>query len=58
MPTASTQQRKTDFAKVELGFSDQAGAEEALRCMGCDLRFMVAKLVTQPPLNAAKAGNH
>jgi len=39
----------------KLGFSDEAGAEEALRCMGCDLRFMVAKMVAQPPLSAAKA---
>jgi NADPH-dependent glutamate synthase beta subunit-like oxidoreductase len=55
MPTAATEQRKTNSAKIELGFSDQAGAEEALRCMGCDLRFMVAKMVAQPPPSAVKA---
>jgi NADPH-dependent glutamate synthase beta subunit-like oxidoreductase len=55
MPTAAPEQRKTNFDKIELGFSDQAGAEEALRCMGCDLRFMVAKMVAQPPPSAVKA---
>ena len=54
MPTASVEQGKGKFAKAELGFSDEAGTEEALRCMGCDLRFMVAKLVAQPPLSAVK----
>jgi formate dehydrogenase beta subunit len=58
MPTASVEQGKSKSAKVELGFSDEAGAEEALRCMGCDLRFMVAKLVAQPLLSASKAGKH
>jgi ferredoxin len=55
MPTTSVEQGKGKFAKVELGFSDEAGAEEALRCMGCDLRFMVAKMVAQPPPSKAKA---
>ncbi len=55
MPTASVEQGKGKPAKAELGFGDEAGAEEAMRCMGCDLRFMVAKLVEQPPLSAAKA---
>jgi NADPH-dependent glutamate synthase beta subunit-like oxidoreductase len=54
MPTAPVEQGKGKLAKAELGFSDEAGAEEALRCMGCDLRFMVAKLVAQPPLSAVK----
>jgi formate dehydrogenase beta subunit len=55
MPMASVEQAKGKPAKAELGFSDEAGAEEALRCMGCDLRFKVAKLVEQPPPGAAKA---
>ena len=54
MPMAAAGLRKTNFAKVELGFGDHAGAEEALRCMGCDLRFMVAKMVEQPPPSAVK----
>jgi NAD-dependent dihydropyrimidine dehydrogenase PreA subunit/ferredoxin len=58
MPTASVEQGKGESAKVELGFSDEAGSEEALRCMSCDLRFMVAKFVAQPPLSASKAGKH
>ena len=55
MPTLPPEQRKANFAKVELGFSDEAGAEEALRCMGCDLRFMVSSMVAQPPPSKAKA---
>jgi formate dehydrogenase beta subunit len=54
MPTTSVEQGKGKPAKAELGFTDEAGAEEALRCMGCDLRFKVAKLVEQPPLSTAK----
>ena len=54
VPTLAPEQRKGNFAKVELGFSDQAGAEEALRCMGCDLRFMVTRMVAQPPPSKAK----
>jgi NADPH-dependent glutamate synthase beta subunit-like oxidoreductase len=54
MPTASAVLRRTNFASVELGFDDAAGSEEALRCMGCDLRFMVTRMVAQPPLSAAK----
>jgi hypothetical protein len=55
MPTLLPEQRKANFAKVELGFSDEAGAGEALRCMGCDLRFMVSSMVAQPPPSKAKA---
>jgi len=55
MPSLAPDQRKGSFAKVELGFTDEAGAEEALRCMGCDLRFMVSRMVAQPPLSAVKA---
>jgi len=39
----------------KLGFSDEVAAEEALRCMGCDLRFMVSSMVAQPPPSKAKA---
>ena len=55
MPTTSVEQGKGKLAKAESGFSDEAGAAEALRCLGCDLRFMVAKLVAQPPLTGVKA---
>jgi len=52
IPTLPPEQRKASFAKVELGFSDEAGAGEALRCMGCDLRFMVSSMIAQPPKGA------
>lgn len=55
MPTASVELGKGKPVKAEMGFSDEAGAQEALRCMGCDLRFKVAKLVAQPPLGGTKA---
>ena len=53
MPSLPPEQRRGNFARVELGFADAAGLEEAMRCMGCDLRFMVAPLVAQPPLGRA-----
>ena len=43
------------FTEVELGFTDAAGLEEAMRCMGCDLRFTVGRTVAQPQASAAKA---
>lgn len=48
-PSLPPEQRRGSFAQVELGFTDAAGLEEAVRCMGCDLRFMVAHMVAQPP---------
>jgi formate dehydrogenase beta subunit len=48
MPCASPAERKTSFAQVEQGFSDDAGQQESLRCMGCDLRFIVGRMVAQP----------
>ena len=35
-----------NFTRIELGFSDELGHEEAKRCMGCDLRFAVSRMVT------------
>jgi len=49
VPKVAAPERKQSFAKVELGYTDEQGAEEALRCMGCDLRFMVAKMLSQKP---------
>ena len=48
MPTAKPAKRIGNFAQVELGFSDEVGNEEAKRCMGCDLRFAVARMVAGP----------
>ncbi len=42
------------FSQVELGFSDEIGNEEAKRCMGCDLRFAVSRLVAGPTATTAK----
>jgi formate dehydrogenase beta subunit len=48
MPTTKPAKQVGNFAQVELGFSDQLGQEEAKRCMGCDLRFAVARMVASP----------
>ena len=45
MPTAKPSKKIGDFPQVELGFTDELGNEEAKRCMGCDLRFAVARMV-------------
>ena len=37
MPTLPVKQRIRDFSQVELGYSDEAAIEEALRCLRCDL---------------------
>jgi NADPH-dependent glutamate synthase beta subunit-like oxidoreductase len=55
VPKVAAPERKQSFAKVELGYTDEQGAEEALRCMGCDLRFMVARMLSQTPKGANRA---
>ena len=45
MPSKAPAKRIDNFAQVELGFTDELGSEEAKRCMGCDLRFAVARMV-------------
>jgi len=37
MPLRQAEERKRDFAQVELGFSDQQAFEVAARCLRCDL---------------------
>lgn len=54
MPTAKPAKQIGNFTQVELGFSDELGNEEAKRCMGCDLRFAVARMVAGPTGKAAK----
>jgi formate dehydrogenase beta subunit len=54
MPTAKPVKQIGKFKQVELGFSDTLGEEEAKRCMGCDLRFAVARMVATPEITAAK----
>ncbi len=55
MPTAKPAKQVDNFTQVELGFSDELGNEEAKRCMGCDLRFAVARMVAGPEDKIAKA---
>jgi ferredoxin len=54
MPTAKPAKQIRNFNQVELGFSDELGQEEAKRCMGCDLRFAVARMVAGPEGEATK----
>ncbi|MGB8706640.1 MAG: 2Fe-2S iron-sulfur cluster-binding protein [Dehalococcoidia bacterium] len=48
MPTAKPAKQIGNFSQVERGFSDELGNEESKRCMGCDLRFAVARMVAGP----------
>ena len=48
---------RQDFSKklrnreqLEAGFTEEAASYEARRCMNCDLRFRVAEMVSQPPV--------
>jgi len=54
MPTAKPARQIGNFSQAELGFSDELGQEEAKRCMGCDLRFKVARMVAGPEGRAIK----
>jgi formate dehydrogenase beta subunit len=55
MPIKKPPKQIGNFSQVELGFSDELGEEEAKRCMGCDLRFAVARMVAGPEGKAIKA---
>ena len=52
MPSLSPTERIRSFAQSELGFTDELGSEEAKRCMGCDLRFAVSRMVASPEYKA------
>jgi ferredoxin len=54
MPAAKPAKQVGNFTQVELGFSNELGEEEAKRCMGCDLRFAVARMVAGPEGKATK----
>jgi formate dehydrogenase beta subunit len=54
MPVTKPVKQVGKFKQVELGFTDKLGEEEAKRCMGCDLRFLVAHMVDTPEIKAAK----
>lgn len=54
MPIKKPTKQVGNFDTVELGFNDELGEEEAKRCMGCDLRFMVAPMVASPDIKVSK----
>ena len=54
MPSKAPAKQIGNFAQVELGFTDEIGADEAKRCIGCDLRFAVARMVAGPEQRAEK----
>jgi formate dehydrogenase beta subunit len=54
MPIKKPAKQTGNFDDIELGFSDELGEEEAKRCMGCDLRFAVARMVAGPEAKATK----
>ena len=54
MPKKKPAKQIDKFDEIELGFSNDLGEEEAKRCMGCDLRFAVARMVAGPVGKANK----
>jgi len=54
MPKKKIAKQVGNFSQVELGFNDELGEEEAKRCMGCDLRFAVARMVKSPEIKATQ----
>ena len=53
MPSQALAEHMGNFTQIELGFTDELGNEEAKRCMGCDLRFAVARLISSPEYKIA-----
>ena len=48
VPCLPVEQRKGNFATVELGFDERMGVEEAGRCLRCDLRFRLSPAMLPP----------
>ncbi len=48
IPLRAAEGRIRDFEPVELGYTEQQAKEEARRCLGCNRRFLIAPMVTQP----------
>lgn len=46
VPCLSTAKRLKNFDQVEQGFDQKLGDAEADRCMGCDLRFYIARMTS------------
>jgi formate dehydrogenase beta subunit len=48
MPTRPVEERRGNFAEVELGLNRKQATEEAKRCLRCDLRLQIASPVLPP----------
>ncbi len=46
VPCVPVSERMTDFKQVEQGFDNELGNAEANRCMNCDLRFYIDRMVS------------
>jgi len=48
MPSLPIENRKKNFAEVELGYDEKMAREEASRCLRCDLRLLIQE-APEPP---------
>jgi len=48
MPLLSLDERQSSFKEIELGFDEKLAIEEANRCLRCDLRFEISRVVLPP----------
>jgi NADPH-dependent glutamate synthase beta subunit-like oxidoreductase len=48
MPTLSLEQRRRNFACIELGFDEKTAIEEAQRCLRCEMRLRLSKAPLPP----------
>lgn len=48
MPCLAIEQRRGNFAEVELGFTDEIAIEEAGRCLRCELRLQITPVPLAP----------
>jgi hypothetical protein len=48
MPMLAAAERVSSFSEVGLGLEGQAAMAEAVRCLGCDLRFQIEPVVLPP----------
>ena len=48
MPNLPVEERRGNFAEVELGLDEKSAIEEAKRCLRCDLRLQIAPPILPP----------
>jgi len=48
MPCLTVEQRRGNFAMIELGFDETEAISEAKRCLQCDLRFEISPSPSPP----------